>query len=180
MKLVFVTLIFSQILIAQALPAWTPVHTTPYDAQMRPVYPLLHLSPTRSTRVVTQEELAAIMRPIFRLPYRYTTTWLTPDQIRAARTADCKGKAILLLDELIRAGIGEAILVIGDRTPASRETHAWLEINLAGRDLILDPTYSPSPLARESLRPGHYRPHFAFNGPQRLAYIHPAWLVAAR
>ncbi len=163
---------------AQAL--WVPVNVTPYDHQMQPVHKFLVSAAYQPVPQVNLAEIAARMRPIHRMPYRFQDTWPTPDQVRTAGRADCKGKAVLLLDELRRAGIHGMILVIGVRTPVSRETHAWLELTADGQDLILDPTYSSRPFVREAVSSRHYQRHFAYAGSQKWSAISPGWLVASR
>ncbi|MFQ3670688.1 MAG: hypothetical protein SNJ84_04445 [Verrucomicrobiia bacterium] len=172
-------LAFSTLLSLPAQAHWIPVPATAYDAQMRPISHLLTL-PSSPDSQPDLTALAHLMRPIHRLPYRFQTNWPTPDQVRAQGWADCKGKALLLLDEIRQHHLGRPLLIIGQRTPQSRQTHAWLEITLHDRNLILDPTYFSRPIDRDQLPADHYRPHFGYHGSQKFTYISPGWLVAAR
>lgn len=174
----FLTVLLSGHLFAPWLLAvWVSVPSTPYDRQMRPTQTFLQAAPPATTELVSPYQLTSFLPPIHRIPERYTPTWPTIEEARAARTADCKSRALLLLDKLRQAGISGAILVIGQRTPPSSSTHAWVEIGSGSQTLILDPTYHVRPLARSQLQGCHYRPLFGFNGPQRLAYFHPGWLT---
>lgn len=125
-------------------------------------------------------EIAKHMGTIYRIPYRFSESWQRPETIRSIGRADCKGKALLLLDALRREGIGPVLLVIGQRTPSSRQTHAWLEITVQSRDYILDPTYATRPIARENVPTTHYQRHFGYAGNRKWTAITPGWFVAAQ
>jgi hypothetical protein len=157
------------------------VDRTPYDLQMAPVRGvLMTASRSGNQRDGELEEVRGLLGPIYRMPYRYRNEWMTPAQVQQAGRADCKGKSILLMEQMTQRGFKDLRFVIGKRSTSSGQTHAWLEWNYQGTIYILDPTFSSRPIHKGSIRRGQYLTHYSFVGDKRFSEVPDAWLVAAR
>ncbi len=149
--------------------------TTPYD---RDVARFANYFPAaQAVQSVSIADVARLMGPIHRLPYRFSKDWKTPAQLQREGAVDCKGKSIALLAALQQADAGQVSLVIGLRSPRSAEPHAWLLWNYQGRDYILDPTFDNRPIPASSVRRGHYRADYVYNPNFTYTYIPAGWLA---
>jgi len=118
------------------------VHSTPYDHQMQRIAPSLT---TPSTYAIYGPSLNVVnewMSELRAMPYRYSRLWLTPYEVEAAKTADCKGKALVLYDRMLLNGATNLRFVIGKRSAGDPLTHAWVEWQTGIGTLLLDPTFN--------------------------------------
>ena len=118
------------------------VHSTPYDHQMQRIAPSLT---TPSAYAIYGPSLNVVnewMSELRAMPYRYSRLWLTPYEVEAAKTADCKGKALVLYDRMLLNGATNLRFVIGKRSASDPLTHAWVEWQTGIGTLLLDPTFN--------------------------------------
>src|ERR671931_2959272 len=90
--------LFSTAVCSFAQPCLINVESTPYDNQRARVQAVLTSLPTEVPGWISLSLVNQSMRGLRRLRYRYSSQWQTPDEVRAARCADCKGKAIAMYE----------------------------------------------------------------------------------
>lgn len=126
---------------AFAQPVFFAVDSTPYDRQMervRPVFTSVVLQPTYGIPLDLVNQWMTALRDI---PYQYSRQWQMPEEINAARRADCKGKALLLYEIMRANGATNLRFVIGRHHAHDWFTHAWLEWETEEGTYLLDPTF---------------------------------------
>ena len=100
------------------------------------------------------------------MPYRYSKEWQTPAEVAAARTADCKGKAVALYDRMQLNGATNLRLVIGKRRANDSLTHAWLEWDTEIGTVLLDPTFNWTAAIKVQDRRS-YIPFYGYEGARK-------------
>ena len=143
------------------------VAATPYDRQMTPVRLILEQRP-QGQNGVTINEVNSYMRDLRSIPYEYSSNWKTPSQVQNEFKADCKAKAIALYSILKKRGVDNLRLVIGMRTKSSKMTHAWLEMNQAGKTYLLDPTFDNKVRALNDGPRSSYVQNYAYEGSKKF------------
>ena len=143
------------------------VNSTPYDNQMSRIRPVL------STAAHGQGEVSLSlvnnwMANLREIPYGYTQFWKTPTEAQSGAPADCKAKAVALYEKMKAAGASNVRLVIGKRTPTSRQTHAWLTWQTAEGSFVLDPTFNYAACKSNRVGWGAYAPLYAYAGTQKF------------
>lgn len=155
---------FSSSCLADAL--YLAVNNTPYDRQMTRIRPIL--TSGASGNGVSLGLVNQWMSDLRDIPYGFQKEWKTPSEVATRRPADCKGKAVALLNRMQAQGASNVRLVIGRRAPTSAKTHAWLEWQTKDGNYLLDPTffYSASPTASFGKR--SYVPLYAYAGSKKF------------
>ena len=115
---------------------------TPYDHQMARIQPVLTSPPHYAANRISLALVNGWMIDLRGMPYRYSHQWRTPFEVEIAKTADCKGKALVLYDRMQLYGATNLRFVIGKRRTTDSLTHAWLEWDTTGGTLLLDPTFN--------------------------------------
>jgi predicted transglutaminase-like cysteine proteinase len=108
------------------------------------------------------------MKQLRGIPYGYQLFWKTPAETQSGGPADCKAKAVALYEKMREHGATGVRLVIGKRTPMSRQTHAWLAWESPAGSYMLDPTffYAAKPATKVGKR--DYKPLFAYAGTKKF------------
>jgi predicted transglutaminase-like cysteine proteinase len=144
------------------------VSATPYDRQMSRIRPVL----TTSARTAgTQVSLGTVnhwMSDLRSIPYGFTTFWKTPAEAQSGAPADCKAKAVALYEKMRENGATNVRLVIGKRTTASRQTHAWLAWDTDGGSYVLDPTFNWAACTTSQVGKRNYQPLYAYAGSKKF------------
>jgi hypothetical protein len=143
------------------------VEATPYDRQMSRIRPILSTKP-----IVAQQVSMTIvnhwMEDLRDIPYGYQLEWKTPEEVESRKPADCKGKAVALLQRMQAHGAKNVRLVIGKRAPTSRMTHAWLVWETENGSYVLDPTFNYMATRAEQIGKRSYVPIYAYAGEQKF------------
>jgi hypothetical protein len=162
-----------------AQPMLVDVESTPYDRQMARVRPTLAAMasecPDRISLTIVNQWMARLRR----LPYRYSRQWQTPAEVKAAKVADCKGKAIMLYDVMQLIGAKNVRFVIGKHRAGDWFTHAWLQWEAAEGTYVLDPTFNWRVMQADRQDSTKYVPLYAYEGMLRYRAV-DAMLVAER
>ncbi len=108
-------------------PVFFIVDSTPYDNQMARVGPILASAGSYAPGSVSLMIVNHWMIKLHALRYKYSKEWKTPDEVRISATADCKGKAIALYEEMAANGAERVRFIIGKHRASDALTHAWLE-----------------------------------------------------
>jgi hypothetical protein len=153
------------------------VESTPYDNQMARVQPTLATTPIEVPGSISLTVVNQWMRQLRRLPYRYSNQWQTPEEVRAGRSADCKGKALAMYQFMQWIGASNVRFVIGKHHAGDWFTHAWLEWETASGHFVLDPTFNARVVRAEPQNCSKYIPLYAYEGTQRYRAVN-AKLVA--
>ena len=144
------------------------VNATPYDRQMTRIRPVL----TAATRAPgNQVSLGAVnqwMADLRSIPYGFTMHWKTPAEAQSGEPADCKAKAVALYEKMNASGATNVRLVIGKRTAASRQTHAWLAWENQGATYVLDPTFNWTACTSNQVGKRNYQPLYAYAGTKKF------------
>ena len=143
------------------------VSATPYDRQMTRIRPVL----TASTRGSSEVSLGTVnqwMSDLRSIPYGFTTFWKTPAEAQSGAPADCKAKAVALYEKMNAQGAKNVRLVIGKRTPTSRQTHAWLAWETQGGSYVLDPTFNWAACTPNQVGKRNYRTLYAYAGSKKF------------
>jgi hypothetical protein len=154
-----------------AQPVLIGVESTPYDNQMARVRPVLDSLPSEVPGSISLSMVNQWMRGLRRLPYRYSREWQTPDEVRAARRADCKGKAIAMYQLMQWIGAANVRFVIGKHHAGDWFTHAWLEWETADGNFVLDPTFNRHVVRAEELNSSKYIPLYVYEGTLRYRAV---------
>jgi len=151
-----------------ANPILLSVKNTPYDRQMARIQPVLISAPVQSAD--GELPLRLINRWIGELrniPYGFSRQWKTPAEVAREPVADCKGKAVVLYQQMARHGARGLRLVIGRRAPTSRSTHTWVQWTTASATYILDPTINWTARTVDEVADNSYVPYYAYAGHQK-------------
>jgi hypothetical protein len=162
-----------------AQPLLVSVESTPYDNQMARVQPVLDSTPTQVPGSISLTLVNRWMRTLRRLPYRYSNQWQTPDEVLAARSSDCKGKAIAMYQFMQSIGATNVRFVIGKHHVGDWFTHAWLEWTTAVGNFVLDPTFNACVVRAEEHDLSKYIPLYEYEGMVRYQAVN-ARLAAER
>jgi hypothetical protein len=65
-------------------------------------------------------------------------------------------------------GASNVRLVIGKRTPASAQTHAWLAWDTGSGSYVLDPTFNWSAASSSQVGSRNYQPLYAYSGSKKF------------
>ena len=166
------SLLLSSLLLAVAASssfadALFTVGSTPYDHQMARIRPVLTTPAHSSGAQVSVSLVNQWMSDLRSIPYGFTTVWKTPAEAQSGAPADCKAKAVALYKKMRENGATNVRLVIGKRTAASRQTHAWLAWDTGSGSYVLDPTFNWA--ACDSSRVGkNYQPFYAYAGGKKF------------
>ena len=151
---------------AFAQPILLPVESTPYDRQMARVQPTLASPPRAAASRIQMTSLNQWMGKLRDIPYRYSKRWKTPAEVRSAKAADCKGKAVALYHTLRAHGARHVRVVIGKHRAENPLTHAWVEWETTNGTYLLDPTFE-SKVAQAAPDRTTYIPFYAYEGAQK-------------
>jgi predicted transglutaminase-like cysteine proteinase len=128
----------------------------------------------------SQTSLVALNQWIFELramPYSYSNTWKTPDEVNSDKKGDCKGKAVALYEKLWANGARDVRLVIGKHHVRDRRTHAWVEWDTAQGTFLLDPTLNWMATVAERQDQSTYIPLYAFESGHKYRAFNPALMT---
>src|SRR2546423_3002954 len=143
------------------------VNSTPYDRQMARIRPVL-TTPTRAKSEVSVSLVNQWMANLRSIPYGFTAVWKTPAEAQTGAPADCKAKAVALYEKMRESGAKNVRLVIGKRTAASRQTHAWLMWDTNGGSYVLDPTFNWAACTSSQVGKSNYQPYYAYAGGKKF------------
>ncbi|HVF70690.1 MAG TPA: hypothetical protein VM940_03690 [Chthoniobacterales bacterium] len=143
------------------------VNATPYDRQMARIRPVLTASSKGANSQVSMAVVNQWMADLRSIPYGFTTFWKTPAEAQSGAPADCKAKAVALYEKMQENGATNVRLVIGKRTAASRQTHAWLAWETHGGTYVLDPTFNWTACTTSQVGRKNYQPLYAYAGAKK-------------
>ena len=144
------------------------VNATPYDRQMARIRPVLTASAKSTGSQVSLSTVNQWMADLRSIPYGFTTFWKTPAEAQSGAPADCKAKAVALYEKMHENGATNVRLVIGKRTAASRQTHAWLAWDTQGGSFVLDPTFNWAACTASQVGKRNYQPLYAYAGAKKF------------
>jgi predicted transglutaminase-like cysteine proteinase len=144
------------------------VNSTPYDRQMARIRPVLTASTHTSESQVSVTLVNQWMSDLRSIPYGFTTFWKTPAEAQSGAPADCKAKAVALYEKMRANGATNVRLVIGKRTAASRQTHAWLAWDTESGSYVLDPTFNWAACTSSQVGKRNYQPLYAYAGSKKF------------
>lgn len=147
------------------------VKATPYDNQMARIRPVLTATHGEAGTHVSIAAVNAWMTDLRSIPYGFTSVWKTPAEAESGAPADCKAKAVALYERMTARGAKNVRLVIGRRTPTSRQTHAWLSWETADGSYVLDPTFNYTAAKTTQVGSHNYTPLYAFAGDKKYRAV---------
>src|SRR4051812_30334068 len=143
------------------------VNSTPYDRQMARIRPVLTAATHTSGSQVSVSIVNQWMTDLRSIPYGFTTFWKTPAEAQSGAPADCKAKAVALYEKMRENGATNVRLVIGKRTSASRQTHAWLAWDTDNGSYVLDPTFNWAACTAAQVGKRNYQALYAYAGTKK-------------
>lgn len=149
-----------------AQPVFLSVDSTPYDRQMARIRPVLSSPPQSSGGRIQITKLNQWMSSLRDMPYRYSKRWKTPAEVKFAKVADCKGKAVALYETMRTNGAHKVRVVIGKHRAEDSLTHAWVEWETVKGTYLLDPTFESS-AGQATSSPSTYIPFYAYEGARK-------------
>jgi hypothetical protein len=158
-------------------PVFFEVDSTPYDNQMTRVYPILASGGSHSSGPVSLKIVNQSMINLHAIRYRYSKQWKTPDEVQFLRTADCKGKAIALYDEMVAEGAENVRLIIGQYRAGDSLTHAWVEWDTENGSYVLDPTFNWLAVKAERQNSRKYIPFYGYQGEHKYQTAHAPFVA---
>jgi len=164
---------------AFAESSYITVKSTPYDRQMSRIRPTLTSDVRGTDKNLSLALVNNWIGNLRAIPYRFSTEWKTPEEVRLSTYADCKGKAVALYNTMHSRGASNVRLVIGKRFSTSRKTHAWLEWTTASSTYILDPTINWSAFRAQRAGRSSYIPLYAYAGGQKYRAATGTHLLAS-
>jgi hypothetical protein len=154
------------------------VDSTPYDNQMARVGPVLASAGSYfAPAPVSLVNVNQWMIKLHALRYKYSKEWKTPDEVRISATADCKGKAIALYEEMAASGAENVRFIIGKHRAGDAQTHAWLEWDTESGSYVLDPTFNWLAARAEQPDSKKYVPFYAYEGAQKYRAVSAPFVV---
>jgi len=144
------------------------VAATPYDHQMERIRPVLTASNRTASNRVSLGVVNQWMGELRSIPYGFTTFWKTPAEAQSGAPADCKAKAVALYEKMQANGAANVRLVIGKRTPSSRQTHAWLAWDTDNGSYVLDPTFNYAACTPAQAGKRNYQTLYAYAGSKKF------------
>jgi hypothetical protein len=144
------------------------VNSTPYDRQMARIRPVLTAATHPAGSQVSVSIVNQWMTDLRSIPYGFTTFWKTPAEAQSGAPADCKAKAVALYEKMRENGATNVRLVIGKRTSASRQTHAWLAWDTDTGSYVLDPTFNWAACTAAQVGKRNYQPLYAYAGNKKF------------
>jgi hypothetical protein len=162
--LILILLVASASISCFGAPVLQTVRKTPYDHQMVRVSVALTVRCADRTGSLSPALVNQWMTELRAIPYHYSRSWQTPDEVDFAQVGDCKGKALTLYARMRNAGATNLRLVIGKRHVYDSATHAWLEWETSAGSYLLDPTFDEAPVKLSELDSMIYRPLYAYDG----------------
>jgi hypothetical protein len=165
--------LFTMILSVRSALAFQMVPTgrTPYDAQMRPVQPILESGATDRDSSVSLGQVNQWMRQLRDIPYRYSKTWVNCEKVNEQGEGDCKGKALALYQRMKSIGATHLYLVIGKKDSDDSQTHVWLLWNHGGAMYNLDPTFQSRAFPQNDYGRSSYRGRYSYTGNEKFDII---------
>ena len=153
------------------------VESTPYDNQMARIAPILASAGYRPPGLVSLLVVNQWMIKLRALRYKYSREWKTPEEVRAAAAADCKGKALALYEEMAACGAENVRFIIGKHRANDSLTHAWLEWDTAYGSYVLDPTFNWLATKADPQDSKRYIPLYAYAGAQKYRAVTTPFVV---
>ncbi len=89
--------------------------------------------------------------------------WQLPFETEKLGTGDCDDKAIWLYSKLIKEGIDNVRLVLGNYKTGKRSTHMWVDWYEDGQVFILDPTIDNGIRSSDKYWKDFYQPYYSFH-----------------
>lgn len=126
----------------------TSVHATPYDEKYEKVEKYL--------------EMASLFK--YKADARDADIWQLPLETEKLGTGDCDDKAIWLYSKLIKEGIDNVRLVLGNYKTGEVSVHMWVDwYQDDGRVFILDPTIDNGIRSADQYWKDYYQPFYSFH-----------------
>jgi hypothetical protein len=173
LALIGLTLFGLSCLSAFAQSSYLTVNSTPYDRQMTRIRPVLTSGAAHTNQNLSIGLIDAWIGNLRAIPYGFSMEWKTPQEVQLGASADCKGKAVALYNEMRSQGAQNLRLVIGKRLWTSRKTHAWLEWTTVSGTYVLDPTINWRAVRAERIGNSSYIPLYAYAGSKKFRATSP-------
>lgn len=156
--------------LANLYPGLHQISNTPYDRQMRPIQSILR-EQAAAPSGVSVDEVRKLMRDISRIRYEKQQNWQRPEEVLRSHRTDCKGKALMLLQEMRQRGATDLMLIIGKRKASSNDTHVWIRWTVGKKVFLLDPTFFDRPWLEADFRKSEYQVLYAYDGHSKYRSI---------
>jgi len=96
--------------------------------------------------------------------------WQLPEETEKRGGGDCEDMAIWLYVNMIEAGIENARLCIGMRSPTDRDLHCWVMWYHEQNTYMLDPTTRYGIVQTTAVPWGFYRPSYSYQDDRRFVH----------
>jgi hypothetical protein len=151
--------------------------STPYDSKYQNVqYSPNYYEPTGiSTPVIpydkkyqkVHEYLETASRFEYKADVQGADYWQSPSETERLGTGDCDDKAIWLYSKLIKEGIDNIRLVLGNYKSGDISVHMWVNWYQDGQVFILDPTIDNGIRSSFEYWTDYYQPFYSFHNGEK-------------
>ncbi|MGR3174054.1 MAG: hypothetical protein ACUZ8N_05590 [Candidatus Scalindua sp.] len=135
-----------------------PIQTTPYDKRYKKIEKYLETSYKK-----VKKYLKIASRFKYKDDSRGADNWQLPFETEKLGTGDCDDKAIWLYSKLIKEGIDDVRLVLGNYKRGELSVHMWVNWYHDGQVFILDPTIDNGIRPAEQYSKDYYQPFYSFH-----------------
>ncbi len=136
----------------------TPIKATPYDNRYKKVNKHLEASKKKVKKLL---KIASKFK--YKEDRRGADNWQLPFETEKLGTGDCDDKAIWLYSKLIKEGIDDVRLVLGNYKSGEFSVHMWVNWYHDGQVFILDPTIDNGIRSAKQYSKDYYKPFYSFH-----------------
>ena len=136
----------------------TPIKSTPYDKRYKKIEK--YLGPSYKK---VKKYLKKASKFKYKEDLRGADNWQLPFETEKLGTGDCDDKAIWLYSKLLKEGIDDVRLVLGNYKSGEFSVHMWVNWYHDGQVFILDPTIDNGIRSAEQYSKDYYQPFYSFH-----------------
>ncbi len=136
----------------------TPIKATPYDKRYKKVNKHLEASKKKVKKLL---KIASKFK--YKVDRRGADNWQLPFETEKLGAGDCDDKAVWLYSKLIKEGIDDVRLVLGNYKSGEFSVHMWVNWYHDGQVFILDPTIDNGIRSAEQYSKDYYKPFYSFH-----------------
>lgn len=144
-----------------------PIQATPYDKRYKKIERYLEAS---NKKVKKYLKMASGFK--YKNDSRGADNWQLPFETEKRGAGDCDDKAIWLYSKLIKEGIDDVRLVLGNYKSGEFSVHMWVNWYHDGQVFILDPTIDNGIRPAEQYLKDYYQPFYSFHKGEKRKHTH--------
>ncbi len=144
-----------------------PIQATPYDKRYKKIENDKRYKKVEKHLEVSYKKVKKYLKKASKFKYngdsRGADNWQLPFETEKSGAGDCDDKAIWLYSKLIKEGIGDVRLVLGNYKRGELSVHMWVNWYHDGQVFILDTTIDNCIRPAEQYSKDYYQPFYSFH-----------------